>query len=53
MAIVKALTIIPKGDKLTIMSDSMYALQGIIESLIKWEDQASQCYSELNRNRVN
>jgi len=39
MAIVKALTIVPKGDKLTVISDSMYALQGVVENLRKWEDQ--------------
>jgi len=31
MAIVKALSIIPKGDELKITSDSMYAIQGICE----------------------
>ena len=39
MAIVKALDITPKGDALTIISDSMYAIQGIVENLRKWEDQ--------------
>jgi len=32
MAIVKALSITPKGDVLTIVMDSMYAIQGIIEN---------------------
>src|SRR5882724_6480584 len=39
MAIVKALSITPKGDVLTIASDSMYAIQGIIKNLRKWEDE--------------
>jgi len=39
MAIVKALSIIPKGDKPTIITDSWYAIQGIIENLRKWEDE--------------
>src|SRR5882672_6075286 len=39
MEIAKALTIIPKGDELMIISDSMYALQGLIDNLRKWEDQ--------------
>ena len=33
MAIVKALSIIPKGDELTIITDSWYTIQGIIENL--------------------
>ena len=39
MAIVKALSIIPKGDELTIIMDSWYAIQGIIENVRKWEDE--------------
>jgi len=39
IAIVKALSITPKGDMLTIVSDSMYTIQGIIENLRKWEDE--------------
>ena len=33
MPIVKVLSITPKGDVLTIVTDSMYAIQGIIENL--------------------
>jgi len=33
------LSITPKGDVLTIILDSMYAIQGIIENLRKWEDK--------------
>jgi len=39
MAIVKALSITLRGDVLTIVSDSMYAIQEIIENLRKWEDE--------------
>src|SRR5882724_6968153 len=39
MAIVKALRITPKGDVLTVILDSMYAIQGILENLRKWEDK--------------
>ena len=39
MAIVKALEIVPKGDGLTVIADSWYAIQGIIENLRKWEDE--------------
>jgi len=40
MAIVKALSLIPKGDELTIITDSWYAIQSIIENLRKWETKA-------------
>src|SRR5882724_7892813 len=39
MAIVKALSITVKGNVLTKVSDSMYAIQGIIENLRKWEHE--------------
>jgi len=39
MAIVKALSITLKGDVPTIVSDSMCAIQRIIENLRKWEDE--------------
>ena len=40
MAIVKALSITPKGEELMIiLEDSMYAIQGIIKNLRKWEDE--------------
>jgi len=39
MAIVKALSLILKGDELTIIMDSWYAIQGIIGNLRKWEDE--------------
>src|SRR5882724_5263683 len=39
IAIVIALSITLKGDVLTIVSDSMYAIQGIIKNLTKWEDE--------------
>src|SRR5882724_6870327 len=39
LAIVKALSLVPKGDELTIITDSWYAVQGIIENLRKWEDE--------------
>jgi ribonuclease HI len=38
MAILITLTKIPKGDKLTIKTDSMYAINRIIEGIKKWED---------------
>ena len=39
MARVKALSITLKGDVVKIVSDSMYAIQGIIENLREWEDK--------------
>ena len=39
MEIVKALSITLKGDVLTTISDSMYAIQRIIENLRKWGDE--------------
>src|SRR5882724_4860789 len=39
MAIVKALSLISKGDELTIITDSWYAIKGIIEYLRKWDDK--------------
>jgi len=39
MAIIKALNITLKGDVLTILFDSMYAIQGIIKNLRNWEDE--------------
>ena len=39
MTTVKALSLILKGDELTIITDSWYTIQGIIENLRKWEDE--------------